>query len=67
MPPFENHVPLVLTACYLVFLKACPKRDHMIHFGSIATVLGVLRWLKTLFSTKTSNQRHCTNGIIFGI
>ena len=24
-----------------------------------------LRWLKTLFSTKTSNQRHCTNGISF--
>ena len=33
MPPFENHVPLVLTASYFVFLKARPKLDHMTHFG----------------------------------
>ena len=33
MPPFENHVPLVLTAYYYVFLKACPKLYHMTHFG----------------------------------
>ena len=33
MPPFENDVPLVLTAYYYVFLKACPKLDHMAHFG----------------------------------
>ena len=31
--PFENHVPLVLTAYCEVFLKACPKLDHMTHFG----------------------------------
>ena len=32
-PPFENNVSLVLTAYYSVFLKACPKLDHMPHFG----------------------------------
>ena len=33
MPPFENIVPLELTACYSVSLKACSKLDHMTHFG----------------------------------
>ena len=32
MPPFENHVPLVLTAYYKLFLKVCPKLDPMTHF-----------------------------------
>ena len=68
MPPFENHVPLVLTAYCWVFLKACPKLDHMTHFGFHGNhVRCVSRWLKYLISTKTSNQRHCTNCIIFGI
>ena len=68
MPPFENDVPLVLTAYYYVFLKACPKLDRMTHFGSHGNWFRCfLRWLKTLFSIKTSNQRRCTNDIIFGI
>ena len=33
MPPVENRVPLVLTAYRQVFLKACPKLDHITHFG----------------------------------
>ena len=33
VPPLENHVPLVLTAYCKVSLKACPKLDHMTHFG----------------------------------
>ena len=33
VPSFENHVPLVLTAYYKVFLKACQKLHHMTHFG----------------------------------
>ena len=33
VPPFENHVPLVLATYYSVSLKACPKLDHMTHFG----------------------------------
>ena len=32
-PPFENLVTLLLTAYYEVFLKACPKFDHMTQFG----------------------------------
>ena len=68
VPPFENHVPLVLTAYCKVFLKACPMLDHMTHFGFHGNyVKCVLRWLKHLCSTKTSNQRYCTNCIIFGI
>ena len=67
VPPFENHVPLVLTPYCLVFLKACPKLNHMTHFGFHGNHLSVLMWLKGIFSTKTSNQRHCTNGNSFGI
>ena len=33
VPPFENHVPLVITAYYLVLLKAGPKLDHMTRFS----------------------------------
>ena len=33
MRPSENHFALVLIAYCLVFLKACPKLDHMTHFG----------------------------------
>ena len=33
---------------------------------SMAIVLGVFKAAQILFSSNTSNQRHCTNGIIFG-
>ena len=32
VPPIENHVLLVLTAYYQIFLKVCSKLDHMTHF-----------------------------------
>ena len=31
--PSENHILLALTSCWLIFLKACPRLDHMTHFG----------------------------------
>ena len=31
VPNFQNHVPLLLTPYCLVFQKACPKLNHMIH------------------------------------
>ena len=65
--PFENHVPLLLILSCLVFLKACPKLDHMTHFSFHGNRFSVLRWLKVIFYTKCANQRHCTNGIIFSI
>ena len=61
-PLVENHVPLVLTAYYLVFLKASPKLflkaypklDHRTHFG-FHSVLGVLKVAQSHFSTKPLN------------
>ena len=50
--PFENHVSLVLTAYCKVFLKACPKLDHMTHFGFHGNCLGVFKVAQTLFSQK---------------
>ena len=34
----------------------------MTHFGFHDNRLSVLRWLKGISSTSTSNQRYCTNG-----
>ena len=65
MSPFEKLVPLVLTAYYYVFLKACPKLDHMPHFGFHGNLFRCFKVAQDTFSTKTSYQRYCTNGIIF--
>ena len=58
---FEKHVPLVLTAYCLVFLKACPKRNHMTQFCFHGYRLSILRWLKIIFlqnpETKDTVQR----------
>ena len=61
------HVPLVLTACCYVFLKACPKLDHMTHFHFHGNRFKCFKVAQRYFSAKTSNQRHCTNGKSFGI
>ena len=42
VPPFENHVPLILTANYLVVLQASPKLDLMTHLG----FQGMKSWVK---------------------
>ena len=54
MPPFENHVPLVLTAYCSVFLKACPKLDHMYmtHFCFHGNHFRCFKVPQSLFSTK---------------
>ena len=49
------------------FLKACPKLDHMAHFGFHINRFKCFKGGSNVFATKTSNQRHCTNGITFGI
>ena len=63
MPPFENHVPLAQTAHCLVFMKACQKLDHIIHFGfhgnRFKCIISVLRWLKCIFL-----QKHQTKGTV---
>ena len=52
VPPFENHVPLVLTAYFSVFLKACPKLNHMTHFGFHGNCLSVFKGPQKSFSKK---------------
>ena len=56
MPPFENYVPLVLTPYCLVFLKACPKLDHMMHFGFHGNHYECFKVTQSSFPTKTKTN-----------
>ena len=56
MPPFENHVPLVLTPYGLVFLKACQKLHHMTHSRFHGNRFKCLRWLKGIFLQKPKTK-----------
>ena len=56
VPPFENHVPLVLTAYCKVFLKACPKIDHRTDFGFHGNRLGVLKVTQKSFLQKPPTE-----------
>ena len=56
LPPFENRVPLVLTPYCLLFWKACPKLDHMTHFGFYGNHFKCLRLLKGIFLQKPQTK-----------
>ena len=66
VPPFGNHVSLVLLTTYcLVFLKVCPKLDHMTHFRFHGHRFKCFKVAQSYFPTKPQTKYTVQRATVF--
>ena len=56
VPPIENQIPLLLTAYYYIFLKACPKLDHMTQFRFHSKTIKCFKVVQNIFLQKPQTK-----------
>ena len=64
VPPFENHVPLLLTPNCFSFSESLSKLDHMTYFGFHGNGFKCLMWLKCIFLKKRQTNDNVQVAIV---